>query len=172
MFLRLLPLSLLVCVLSSCGPQAPQSEQYLQSVFDKLNIALAYEKICENGKHLETMDVNLYGNMQMIVAIYSGELIKNHPKASEEDIFKMINDRRDLINGRMEKVLTEHGCESDPAKDSEKLLNVLLKMRPWEVFGIVSKDLEKVGGKINMESPNIPHAPDKTEGMPIPQETR
>lgn len=158
----------LCLILAGCSPERPPSEVYLQSVFDRLNIALSYEHICENGKHLETMNVNLFGNMQNIVAIYSGELIKNYKGQSFESIKAIMDDRKKLIDDRMKALLEKEGCKSEPAQDAAKFLKALLESSPPAFFAMVADNLEKVGGSINLDSPKRP-----PETAPVtPPETR
>lgn len=147
-------LSLLaIPLLASCSPP-PKSETYLRSVFDKLNIALTYEKICENSKHIETMNSNLTGNMQMVVAVYTGELMHNNPKATEADLAMMVSERKELVEKKMTDLLgVENGCQSIAAKDAQKFLEAFLEMSPPAFYSLISKNLESLGSAVHTESP-------------------
>lgn len=166
-------LSLLaIPLLASCSPP-PKTETYLRAVFDKLNIALTYEKVCDNSKHIETMNTNLFGNMQMVVAVYAGELMHNNPKASEADISMMISERKELVEKKMKDLLgEENGCQSIAAKDAQKFLTAFLEMAPPVFFSMISKNLESLGGSVHMDSPPVSPssaAPASTPATTLPE---
>lgn len=147
-------LSLLaIPLLASCSPP-PKSETYLRSVFDKLNIALTYETICDNSKHIETMNANLAGNMQMVVAVYSAELQHNNPSATEGDISAMMSERKELVEKKMQDLLQkDNGCKSVAATDAKKFLNGFLEIPPAAFYAMISKNLESIGSVAHADAP-------------------
>lgn len=107
--------------LTGCGDQPPKSETFLRQVLDNLTVAVAYDEVCLDSKFVKQPNVLLFGNMQMIVYLYVGELKYNRPEASQQFVESMLLSRREMISGKAKKILEEKGCESRQSTRGKKI---------------------------------------------------
>lgn len=137
--------------LVACSGKPVSPEVLLGQVFDNLNVAMSYDKICHDSQTVKAVNANFFGNMQMLTALYGGELHYAHPEMTVDDIDKMLSERSNKVSQEVEKILTEKGCDSDKGKGAAKLLAYFTGIMPPVLFSQISDKVEKMGGMLHVD---------------------
>lgn len=135
----------LMAMFTGCSPYQAPADAYLQSVFDKLTIALAYERVCEKSPPQGGMDKNIHGNKALIEQMWGAEIKISHPEWDENKITNLIKARHIIIDGRISDVLdAEDGCQSVAGQDAQKIRDALKESPPENFKAMLEGNIEKL----------------------------
>ncbi len=135
--------------LSGCDKQSVKSDVVVGQMFDNLNAAMAYDEVCSDNAAVQSVNPNLFGNMQAIAYLFAQELAANHPELKPDDIKTMVNQRRDSVSEKAASTLREKGCDSDEAKKAKAALDQFLTISPPDTYAAIDAKVQSVGGTLH-----------------------
>ena len=144
--MKYLFLILPVFALAACDLMKPPT--YAESIWfntlERWEVASAYERHCVKPKDL---NVNLMGNVQIIVASLAGELGKRVESWSDKSkmafVDKMVTQQIDPVRADLNTLFTEKGCESKEAGGAKLLYDLFSQNHPSKIHAAILKEIEK-----------------------------
>lgn len=153
--------------LSGCGKESVKSDVVVGQMFDNMNAAMAYDEVCSDNAAVQSVNPNLFGNLQAIAYLFTQELAANHPDIKPDDVKTMINDRRDSVSEKAATTLRDKGCDSDEAKQAKAALDQLLTVSPPDTYAAIEAKVKSMGGMLHpIQKPGQDKAPDETQKAP------
>ena len=134
-----------VFLLTACDLMKPptHAETVWFNALARWEAANTYERYCVKP---EKMDVNMMGNVQMIVASLAGELGKR--VEGKSDKFKMqfvdgmIKRHIDPVHDKLDKLFLEKGCSGPEATETKPLYELFTKNHPSQIHGLIYKEAQ------------------------------
>jgi|GEM_PF-3077089 len=127
-------------------------------MFKTLNAAIAYDSVCNEGKTFKSQNLNFMGNMQTVAARYAEIMQMVHPDVPEEKLQTHMLDVGKKLGDEARAALKKQGCQSKLGQDAAKVFTVYTQSAPWQIFGLIDKELEKTGLPIRPQSKSTPKA--------------
>lgn len=135
--------------LSGCDKQSVKSDVVVGQIFDNLNAAMAYDEVCGNNAAVQSVNPNLFGNMQAIAFLFSQELAANHPDIKPDDVKTMVTERRNRVSEKAATTLRDKGCDSDEAQKAKIALEQFLTRSPPDMYASIEAKVQSVGGTLH-----------------------
>lgn len=143
-------LLLSVIGMASCDfrPETPR-EQFLFRVFDSMNVAVAYGKVCAGRERTTAEQSTFFGNLQVAVNAIGAEMAVTRPDMTAQELKDML-DRRGLeIERKAASALQSAGCESEQAAEAGKAYRGFLTTVPQSTKTFIEAGLAS-GGDIGV----------------------
>ncbi len=137
--------------LVACGENSSKSEVLLRQIFDNLVIAATYDDVCTDSQTARSVNANLFGNMQMIIGLYKGEIKHNHPEFTQQDAERMVYARRDEVQQKAADLLADRGCDSEKGEMAQKYLKDFNTQTPPALFEQISAKLKEIGAELHID---------------------
>lgn len=118
----------------------PAKESRFESIvklYDMNEMALAYHRHCVTRNALPTP--KFMNNTKVITAALSGELRKQFPDKTQEEIDQEIFRRSDAIQKRMDRHFLKIGCQSEGLQKARKHYSIFGRMDEETVTSFISK---------------------------------
>ncbi|GEM_PF-5195676 len=135
--------------LVACGENSSKSEVFLRQIFDNLTVAMTYDDVCTGAESAKSVNANLFGTMQMIVTLYTGEIKYNRPDLSQQDVERMVLARRDDTQQSVEAYLIARGCDSDKGQSAKKFLEHFNTLSPAAFHEQIAEKLKTIKGELH-----------------------
>lgn len=144
---KILTVLLLLMVSTPAYADPSPEEQVLRKAFEGYHAAEAYDEYCNKTSAKERMkNVNMVGNMQMIVARLGGVAKVRNPDLTVETAVRKLRKVADKIKTNTKKVLEAKGCDSEEGVSTLKAYNFYSKVHPGIFYQQLDQEIIKKGG--------------------------